>query len=110
MTVALREDHFFDDSPKAIELRRLWSENGHSWTALIRQGQEQGDFNPELNPKMVAFGILGMCNWLARWFAPLKGAVSLDEVIRHYVANTPARRYLPCPWTGRLLPTNCGWR
>ncbi|EME69264.1 transposase [Paramagnetospirillum caucaseum] len=81
MTVALREDHFFDDSPKAIELRQLWSENGHLWTALIRQGQEEGDFNPELNPKMVAFGILGMCNWLARWFDPLKGAVSLDEII-----------------------------
>lgn len=81
MTVALREDHFFDDSPKAIELRQLWSENGHLWTALIRQGQEQGDFNPDLNPKMVAFGILGMCNWLARWFDPLKGSVSLDEVI-----------------------------
>lgn len=81
MTVALREDHFFDDSPKAAELRQLWSENGYLWTALIRQGQEEGDFNPELNPKMVAFGILGMCNWLARWFDPLKGAVSLDEII-----------------------------
>ncbi len=34
-------------------------------------------------PKMVAFGILGMCNWLARWYNPRKSA-SIDQIIDTY--------------------------
>jgi AcrR family transcriptional regulator len=83
MTVALREHHLLNDTDieKAAELQQLWRANGRLWTALIQQGQEEGAFNPELDPKIVAFGLLGMCNWLARWFDPRKGTMSLDEII-----------------------------
>ena len=32
---------------------------------------------------MIAFGILGMCNWLARWYNPRK-QVAIDEIIETY--------------------------
>lgn len=81
MSIALREHRLLNDDEKEGELKQLWRANGELWTALIRQGQEEGTFNPDLHPKIVAFGILGMCNWLARWFDPQKGLMSLDEII-----------------------------
>ncbi len=32
---------------------------------------------------MIAFGILGMCNWLARWYDPKK-TTAIDELIDTY--------------------------
>lgn len=83
MSVALREDHFMKDEPKLRELRRVWEEYSRLWTALVREGQERGEFRADFNPKMAAYGILGMCNWLSRWFDP-SGDISVDEIIETY--------------------------
>lgn len=83
MTVALREDHFFKEDKRLDELRMVWRSYTDGWETLIRQGQENGEFAPDVTPKVVAYGILGMCNWLARWFDPA-GEVSIDEIIRTY--------------------------
>lgn len=83
MSVALREDHFMKDEPKLRELRRVWEEYSRLWTVLVREGQERGEFRADVNPKMVAYGILGMCNWLSRWFDPA-GDISVDEIIETY--------------------------
>jgi AcrR family transcriptional regulator len=72
MSVALREDHFLEDEGKAAELRNVWNEYTRLWTRLIVEGQEQGMFNPALDAKIVANGILGMCNWMSRWYDPAK--------------------------------------
>ena len=72
MSVALREDHFLEDESKAAELRNVWNEYTRLWTRLIAEGQEQGMFNPALDAKIVANGILGMCNWMSRWYDPAK--------------------------------------
>ena len=37
------------------------------------------------DPKMLAFGILGMCNWLARWYDPKKG-VPIADLVESYSA------------------------
>ncbi|WP_379967239.1 TetR family transcriptional regulator [Ectobacillus sp. sgz5001026] len=37
---------------------------------VIRRGIEIGEFKQELNPSMIALGILGMCNWSYMWFNP----------------------------------------
>jgi AcrR family transcriptional regulator len=80
MSVALREDHFFTEDSNLIELRRLWREYGDLWTKLITEGQHRGEFRAGADPKMVAYGILGMCNWMSRWYDPSK-AVSITEII-----------------------------
>ena len=87
MSIALREDHFFADPSKLGQLQRTWNEYSDHWTELIREGQERGEFKDGLDPKMVAYGILGMCNWLSRWFDPSKGT-SLDEIIDTYFTVT----------------------
>lgn len=83
MSIALREHHFFADTTKLGQLQKAWGEYNDHWTELVAEGQARGEFRDGLDPKMVAFGILGMCNWLSRWFDPEKGA-SIDEIIETY--------------------------
>jgi AcrR family transcriptional regulator len=35
---------------------------------IIKQGIRSGEFK-DVNPRVVCFGILGMCNWVYRWFS-----------------------------------------
>ncbi|MBT5918245.1 MAG: hypothetical protein HOH26_06930, partial [Alphaproteobacteria bacterium] len=80
-------DHFFADPSKLGQLQGTWDEYSNHWTELIREGQERGEFKSGLDPKMVAYGILGMCNWLSRWFDPSKGT-SIEEIIDTYFTVT----------------------
>jgi AcrR family transcriptional regulator len=36
---------------------------------IVREGQAAGVFR-ELDPRLVVYGILGMCNWVYRWYRP----------------------------------------
>jgi AcrR family transcriptional regulator len=35
---------------------------------IIEEGQHAGIFQPDADPKIVTFGLLGMCNWLSQWY------------------------------------------
>jgi len=83
MTVALREDHFFGSDDKFAELRRVWGDYSNMWTQLIKDGQKSGEFRSEPNPRLISYAILGMCNWLSRWFDPGKD-ISIEEIIETY--------------------------
>jgi AcrR family transcriptional regulator len=37
---------------------------------LIRQGQEEGLVCPDVDPKIAAFGVIGMLNWVYQWYRP----------------------------------------
>lgn len=83
MSVALREDHLTFDDTKLTELKRVWDDYNAVWIELVQQGQENGTFKADLNPKMVAYGLLGMCNWVSRWYDP-DGDIAIAEIIRTY--------------------------
>jgi TetR/AcrR family transcriptional regulator, cholesterol catabolism regulator len=38
--------------------------------AIVEDGQREGAFRPDLDPKIVTFGIFGMCNWSYQWLQP----------------------------------------
>jgi TetR/AcrR family transcriptional regulator, cholesterol catabolism regulator len=84
MTVSLR-DGYFDDSDAGVltVMNRFWKDYEQMWTELVQEGQEAGAFRAAGDPKMIAFAILGMCNWLARWYDP-KGSTSIDDLIGDY--------------------------
>lgn len=50
----------------------------------IKEGQRQGLFR-QGNPTVMAYGILGMYNWLIQWFNP-QGRLPLEEIHRTFVA------------------------
>ncbi len=83
MSVLLRENHYFKDKKKLNELHKLWRDTTELWVDLIREGQASKEFNPDLDPKILAFGILGMCNWVSRWFDPGQSA-SIPDVIETF--------------------------
>jgi AcrR family transcriptional regulator len=83
MTVSLRDGHLEDARAVRAVMARIWKEYEALWTRLIAEGQRAGEFRAAGEPKMLAFGILGMCNWLARWYDPGKG-VPISELVESY--------------------------
>ena len=83
MTVSLRDGHLEDARSVRAVMARIWKEYEALWTRLVAEGQRAGEFRAMGDPKMLAFGILGMCNWLARWYDPKKG-VPIAELVESY--------------------------
>jgi TetR/AcrR family transcriptional regulator, cholesterol catabolism regulator len=83
MTVSLRDVYLDDAKDVRREMTKIWRAYETMWTELILGGQRSGDFAKVGDPKMIAFGILGMCNWLARWYDPKK-STSVDELVDTY--------------------------
>jgi AcrR family transcriptional regulator len=83
MTAALRDVYLEDAYQVRHAMDEIWRSYEAMWTRLIEEGQACGEFAQCGQPKMVAFGILGMCNWLARWYDPKK-EIGVDELIDTY--------------------------
>jgi hypothetical protein len=50
---------------------------------IILEGIEQGNFR-RVNPKLQANAIIGMCNWLYRWYKPGKSSLTPDEIVEQF--------------------------
>jgi len=50
---------------------------------IILQGIAQGYFR-RVNPKLQANAIIGMCNWLYRWYKPGKSSLTPDEIVEQF--------------------------
>lgn len=37
---------------------------------IIQEGMAKGIFKPDFDPKIITFGLLGMCHWLSQWYKP----------------------------------------
>jgi AcrR family transcriptional regulator len=83
MTISLREVYLDDAKEVRREMNRIWGQYEKMWIRIIEEGQAKNQFSQCGSPKMIAFAILGMCNWLARWYDPKK-SVSVDELIETY--------------------------
>ncbi|OYD07848.1 TetR family transcriptional regulator [Paludifilum halophilum] len=51
---------------------------------IIESGVETGEFRKDLQADLVAFAILGMCNWSYNWFHP-NGSVTDEELAEAYM-------------------------
>ncbi len=85
MTVSLRNGLLEDTGEVPAKMRRIWKDYEALWTRLIGEGQRTRAFRKKGSAKLLAFGILGMCNWLARWYDPRRSA-SIDELVETYFA------------------------
>jgi TetR/AcrR family transcriptional regulator, cholesterol catabolism regulator len=70
MTISLRDVYLDDAKDVRAEMDQTWRRYEGMWTRIIAGGQASGEFAHCGDPKMIAFAILGMCNWLARWYDP----------------------------------------
>jgi AcrR family transcriptional regulator len=83
MTISLRDIYLEDAKEVRREMDQTWHRYEAMWTRIVADGQASGEFAACGDPKMVAFAILGMCNWLARWYDPRR-SVSVEELIETY--------------------------
>ena len=57
----------------------------HVVETIIEEGVSQGAFRP-LNAKLQAYAVIGMCNWLYRWYKPGAGPFTHDEIADQFIA------------------------
>jgi AcrR family transcriptional regulator len=80
MAVATRESGAVSAKPKFRALRAIWKAYDKALLSLIVGGQKAGAFRKDVEPKIAAFGIIGMWQWLSRWYHP-EGRVTMDQVV-----------------------------
>lgn len=73
------------DARGAEDSRLLNREYTATWVELVRHGISEGSFRADLDPRVVARGILGMANWLPRWYQR-DGSLPMDEIARMLTA------------------------
>ncbi len=49
------------------------------WAQLLQQGVDAGELRQDLDIKVAGYAMLGMCNWVYRWYNP-EGAMSAEEI------------------------------
>lgn len=49
------------------------------WATLLQQGVDAGELRNDLDVKVTGYAILGMCNWVYRWYNP-RGVLSAEEI------------------------------
>ncbi len=81
--ITLRDDYFSENELVLAEMGPIWDEYERLWIAIIVEGQEQGVFDGSLDPRLAHLGILGLCNWVARWYVP-KQSLPVPELINMY--------------------------
>jgi AcrR family transcriptional regulator len=68
-----------DHSVWSAEVLQLNERFNKAVVRIVREGRESGVFVSRGSDKIVAAGILGMCNWSHRWFRP-DGALGAAEI------------------------------
>ena len=81
--ITLRDDYFSENELVLAEMGPIWDEYERLWIAIIVEGQEQGGFDGSLDPRLAHLGILGLCNWVARWYVPNQ-SLPVPELIDMY--------------------------
>jgi TetR/AcrR family transcriptional regulator, cholesterol catabolism regulator len=49
------------------------------WQQILREGVKSGEFRADLDVPVVSYGLLGMLNWLYKWYTP-GGRLGVREV------------------------------
>lgn len=77
IAVVMRDRRVFGaENWKAIRSQRDIVEN--FFIDVVREGQRTGDFRKDAQPRIVAYGILGMLSWTHEWYRP--GSASTSEI------------------------------
>ena len=81
--ITLRDDYFSENELVLAEMGPIWDEYEHLWVGIIKEGQQRGVFDKALDPRLAHLGILGLCNWVARWYVPSK-SIPVPDLIEMY--------------------------
>jgi AcrR family transcriptional regulator len=64
--------------PEADHIRDNADRYGRTLADVIRSGAKAGEFRTDIDPSVAVLGIIGMFNWIHRWYNP-EGERSLED-------------------------------
>jgi AcrR family transcriptional regulator len=64
--------------PEADHIRDNADRYGRKLAEVIRSGAKAGEFRTDIDPSVAVLGIIGMFNWIHRWYNP-EGERSLED-------------------------------
>ena len=75
------------------ESRRQWAEEmrkvNRRWedavATIVTQGIDEGSLHPITDPRVMAYGLIGMVSWTNRWFNPARAKVDAATISDSYV-------------------------
>jgi len=73
----------FDQSEWSATIIAMNARFNQAAVSIVREGRETGAFIFSVSDKVIAAGVLGMCNWSHSWFNP-DGALSAAEIGRAF--------------------------
>lgn len=90
--------HNVMSGPEADRLRENADRYGRALTGVIAKGQRAGEFRTDVSPQVAVLGIIGMFNWMHRWYRP-DGPRPLLAIGEDLVAMALAAVQAPAPTT-----------
>ena len=55
------------------------------WQQILREGVEKGEFRTDLDIQVTSYGLLGMLNWLYKWYDP-QGRLAVRQVAEQFTS------------------------
>ncbi len=55
------------------------------WQQILREGMKSGEFRPDLDVQVTSYGLLGMLNWLYKWYDP-RGRLGVRDVAEQFAS------------------------
>lgn len=83
VSVYLQDRRFLTDVRRDNVMKKR-NQVDQIFTGIIERGAASGAFRSDVDPKLVAFGLIGMYAWVINWWRP-DGPLSLEEVADQYV-------------------------
>lgn len=78
ITVFYQESNYVDSSYEE-EINRKRDQFKEKIFTVVKKGQEQNEFRRELPPEITGMAILGMVNWINKWYRK-DGAYTIEEI------------------------------
>lgn len=81
--------HKVMSGPEAEEIRANADSYGRVLTKIVADGMKAGEFRDDIRPQVAVLGIIGMFNWMHRWYVP-SGKESLSAIGEDFVTMSLA--------------------
>jgi AcrR family transcriptional regulator len=86
MVTFTREDlESVQDPELRSDLEKRQRRFERTWEDAVRAAIEAGAIRSDLDHRLVAFGIIGMINWMFQWYSPT-GRLSADDIAATFAA------------------------
>lgn len=84
MVLSVRRLGRLKPDTRVVPLLKTWRRYQRSWIDLVADGQDREELPAHLDPKVVAYALLGMCNSPSTWFRPTAN-LSIDDLAATFV-------------------------